>query len=170
MSIMINLRDLVTKKDPIVIQQSLSVADLISNHKEILDITPLEVDLQVKMDFEVARVWGICNGQIRYVCSRCLKEYNKTLQINIQEALTQNSEIAKSDPEESIQLVTSDEVDIEPYIRESFLLELPYAPICEETCEGLCPTCGINKNESSCTCKQDQIDPRLAKLKDFYVE
>ncbi|MFS1513241.1 YceD family protein [Chengkuizengella sp. SCS-71B] len=170
MSIMINLRDLVTKKDPVVIQLSLSVTDLVSNHKEILDITPLEVDLQVKMDFEVARVWGIGKGQIRYVCSRCLKEYNKTLQINIQEALTQNSEIAKSDPEESIQLVTSDEVDIEPYIRESFLLELPYAPICEESCEGLCPICGVNKNESSCTCKQDQIDPRLAKLKDFYVE
>ncbi|NDI33433.1 YceD family protein [Chengkuizengella sediminis] len=170
MSIMINLRDLITKTDPVVIQQSLSVTDLVSNHKEILNITPLEVDLQVKMDFEVARVWGTCNGQIRYICSRCLKEYNKTLQINIQEALTQNSEIAKSDPEESIQLVTSDEVDIEPYIRESFLLELPYAPICEESCEGLCPTCGINKNESSCTCKQDQIDPRLAKLKDFYVE
>ncbi|MDP5273399.1 YceD family protein [Chengkuizengella axinellae] len=170
MTIMIKLRELVTKKDPVVIRQTLSVSDLISNRKEIMNITPLEVDLQVKMDFEVARVWGTCNGEIHYVCSRCLKEFNKTLQINIQEAFTQNSEIAKSDPEESIQLVTSDEVDIEPYIRESFLLDLPYAPICKESCKGLCPTCGINKNEASCTCKQDQIDPRLAKLKDFYVE
>ena len=52
----------------------------------------------------------------------------------------------------------------EPLLREQFVLAVPYAPLCSETCKGLCPQCGIDLNSHTCAC-QKPIDPRLAALK-----
>jgi len=45
--------------------------------------------------------------------------------------------------------------------------------LCDEECEGLCPNCGANLNKGECSCETDAddeelIDPRLAKLQDFF--
>ncbi len=48
---------------------------------------------------------------------------------------------------------------------EEFMLSLPMRPLCQEGCKGLCPSCGINLNENSCACTQDEGDPRLAALR-----
>ena len=50
-----------------------------------------------------------------------------------------------------------------PWLRDTVLLELPLAPLCAETCLGLCPQCGTNWNESPCQCRP-AIDPRWAAL------
>jgi uncharacterized protein len=55
-------------------------------------------------------------------------------------------------------------VDLEPLLREQFVLAIPFAPLCREDCKGLCAQCGINKNTESCKCEAP-IDPRLAALK-----
>ncbi len=48
---------------------------------------------------------------------------------------------------------------------EEFMLSLPMRPLCQEKCKGLCPSCGVNLNENSCTCTQEEGDPRLAALR-----
>ena len=59
-------------------------------------------------------------------------------------------------------------VDLEPLLREQFVLAVPFAPLCAETCKGLCPQCGIDRNTASCTC-EPPIDPRLAALKGLKI-
>lgn len=41
--------------------------------------------------------------------------------------------------------------------------------ICSEKCKGLCPSCGKNLNKVKCTCKENDIDPRLEALKNFKI-
>ncbi len=67
-----------------------------------------------------------------------------------------------SDDEDAYPLA-DDEVDLEPLARDAVLLELPLAPLCAETCLGLCPQCGTNWNESPCDCRPAS-DPRWAAL------
>lgn len=55
-------------------------------------------------------------------------------------------------------------VDLEPLLREQFVLSVPYAPLCREDCKGLCPQCGVDRNATTCACEKP-IDPRLAALK-----
>lgn len=45
--------------------------------------------------------------------------------------------------------------------------EFPFRILCREDCAGLCPRCGKDLNEGSCQCESDEIDPRLAPLKDI---
>lgn len=54
-------------------------------------------------------------------------------------------------------------VDLEPLIREQFILAVPFAPLCREDCAGLCDQCGANKNVAPCDCAKP-IDPRFAGL------
>ena len=47
---------------------------------------------------------------------------------------------------------------------EQIYLNLPLKPLCREDCQGLCPTCGANRNRLKCGCRSEELDPRLAPL------
>ena len=47
-----------------------------------------------------------------------------------------------------------DEIDCTDDIREVLILEHPISFLCRESCRGLCPHCGINRNESRCSCRE----------------
>ena len=61
-------------------------------------------------------------------------------------------------------------LDVMPQIRESIYTLLPTKVLCREDCKGLCPVCGTNLNESSCSCGNEDIDPRLEALRNFNSE
>jgi len=60
-------------------------------------------------------------------------------------------------------------IDLDPIIREQVLLALPMDVVCREDCQGLCAACGQNLNEAGCGCKPQNIDPRLAALKNIKI-
>ena len=47
--------------------------------------------------------------------------------------------------------------------RTAFILGMDTKTLCSEDCKGICPGCGVNLNQGSCTCKKE-TDPRLAAL------
>ena len=60
-----------------------------------------------------------------------------------------------------------DLIDLDAVIVEQIMLQIPFKPLCEEDCKGLCPHCGVNRNKTSCDCKDESFDERLAVLKQF---
>jgi uncharacterized protein len=59
------------------------------------------------------------------------------------------------------------EFSFDPYIAENLTINIPMQIVCREGCKGLCPQCGINRNEAPCECA-DTTDSRwdtLRKLK-----
>jgi uncharacterized protein len=52
-------------------------------------------------------------------------------------------------------------------LREVVLLALPMQVVCSETCKGICPECGQNRNQRDCGCHRDAVDDRWSKLKNF---
>ena len=56
--------------------------------------------------------------------------------------------------------LVGDQLDLRPMVRELVLLDLPEAPVCRDDCAGLCPTCGVDRNEVSCGCTTTATDPR----------
>lgn len=58
-----------------------------------------------------------------------------------------------------------EEIDLAPMLREQLILAVPLAPLCAEECKGLCPHCGVDRNQEVCGC-EPPIDPRWMVLKD----
>jgi len=52
---------------------------------------------------------------------------------------------------------------------EELVLALPVKALCAPDCKGLCPACGINRNETSCDCA-GEADPRLAVLRGLKIQ
>lgn len=58
-----------------------------------------------------------------------------------------------------------DEVDLSLPAWETLMLELPMQPVCKPACRGLCPVCGVDRNQHDCGCRVEEVDPRLQALK-----
>ena len=43
-------------------------------------------------------------------------------------------------------------IELDALCIEHTILALPDVPLCSETCQGLCPQCGHNRNEGACAC------------------
>jgi uncharacterized protein len=117
-----------------------------------------------------------CTGLVvcvaRLDCSRCLESYPATLQGEIDFSIVETSggpEIDRDElPETAIVIPRgTSPVDITGPVREAILLEIPLKPLCRETCRGLCPYCGINRNEQQCNCTMETTDPRWDGLRDL---
>lgn len=100
----------------------------------------IEYTLNIKAVSGSILVNGEVSGKVATRCGRCLAPVE--LEIT-------NSEIELYYPKEEI---TEEEFDITADIRDELLIELPMNPLCDEECQGLCPVCGINRNEKKCQC------------------
>lgn len=91
-------------------------------------------------------------------CRRCLRPVTGTLRADV-------LEVFEAEPTEGeTQKLAGVEIDVEPVLREAVLLDLPLAPLCREDCGGLCPECGVLRDEVDCGHTAVEGDPRWAAL------
>lgn len=171
--VIIHLKD-VANKGAVHIEKSVNVSNVLRKSASLTDFGPLEVNLDIVSKDGAAEVTGELAIEAEQPCSRCLSPVRQKLVLPFQEtfALGDRSEedFNLDDDEDDVEYVSSEEFDLLPYLAESVMLALPYVPLCDEACQGLCPVCGENRNETACGCKQDRTDPRLAGLADFFKE
>jgi uncharacterized protein len=113
------------------------------------------------------RVSGTAIGH----CARCLEPYSLTLNSDFSFVLVPKSPLPgemELDAEDlDLSFYEGEEIDVSPLVLEQIILSLPTRPLCQENCKGLCPQCGINRNNDSCTCVAERGDPRLAVLRNL---
>lgn len=81
-------------------------------------------------------------------CDRCLKPFQREFRIDSVRTVVQSCQAEHDD-----YLVTKDGwIDLAELTVLDLLLELPTKQLCTETCQGLCPVCGCDRNESDCNC------------------
>ncbi len=111
-----------------------------------------------------------CNIEYSYLtaCSRCLKELERHMTLEITFPVAVALENEKSDADEYI-IPQNGKIDLHQICRDNFILNLPFRELCSENCKGLCPQCGADLNKGSCSCKK-QGDIRLSALADFFKD
>lgn len=97
---------------------------------------------------------------LKSVCDRCLKRFDNPKSVHCDYALAEEVENEEND---DIIVLEDGCVDVGDLARTAFILEMDAKTLCSEDCKGICPGCGVDLNQGSCTC-QKQVDPRLAVL------
>ena len=110
---------------------------------------------------------GKVSPDLRVTCARCGKEFDYSVVIPLSAKIT--DKLANEDEDEFI-LMEDFAIDIDEIVRSALILELPSRFLCDEDCKGLCPKCGKNLNEGSCSCDMNDRDPRWDVLKDYFSE
>jgi uncharacterized protein len=101
-----------------------------------------------------ADVRGAASGE----CVRCLIDVEQPVEVEIQELF------AYSEDEAFDYAVQVDTIDLEPVIRDAVVLSLPFQPVCQEDCLGLCPECGVRLLDNPGHEHEAPVDPRWAAL------
>ena len=70
-------------------------------------------------------------------CTRCLGPASETVEVESREATRPGGGEELESP-----YLNGEELDVESWMRDSLLLALPAAIICDANCPGLCPECG----------------------------
>ncbi|HEY5303610.1 MAG TPA: YceD family protein [Acidimicrobiales bacterium] len=93
------------------------------------------------------------------VCRRCSVAVLGVSDVAVDERFVDHLDTG----DEDAYVIENDFVDLAPMVHDAILLDLPLAPLCREDCAGLCPYCGIDRNEATCDCSAP-VDPRWATL------
>ncbi len=94
------------------------------------------------------RATGVLEAPWHGICRRCSLAVEGVVRVNVDERYLHDR---VAGDEESYPL-ESDVLDLAPLVHDAILLDLPLAPLCRPDCAGLCPFCGIDRNEASCDC------------------
>jgi len=124
----------------------------------------LTVDCEAMNTGEGIYVQGKITGEVDLICSLCLKNFSLNLETQFAENFYREGEDLPGEMEESVRTYCGDEIDMSGTISEALQLVLPMKPVCRPECRGLCPQCGCDRNTQQCSCKKEEIDPRLAVL------
>jgi uncharacterized protein len=107
-------------------------------------------------------------------CSRCLEMTAVFLQAPFKYTFCPPPQKLKEEMELSLEdldleYYEGDIINLEQVVFEQVMLQIPMKPLCSESCKGFCPHCGANLNKTTCNCRNEIFDPRLAVLRQINV-
>jgi uncharacterized protein len=107
------------------------------------------------------------------VCSRCLRDLDYPVEVEIDEEALPTIDLASGMPldttaePDALRLTDHHELALEEAVRDAILLTEPIAPLCREDCPGLCVICGEELGSGPHDHPDAEIDPRLEALRGF---
>src|SRR3954449_1221085 len=129
---------------------------------------PLELELRLESVVEGVLVTGTLTAPLSGQCGRCLEPVTDELSVDVCELFAYaNSVTDETTEQDEVHRVDGDLLDAEPVVRDAVVLALPWTPLCQADCAGLCPTCGQRLDDLPAGHTHDVIDPRWAALAKF---
>jgi len=166
---LLRVQDMLSRQQPLELQGSLDLTDLFRDFRDAAPLGPLAYRLVAQASDRTIRVTGELDAGIRLLCSRCLDPIDERFALPFEEQFrVMRASDPPPDESDDFVPVTEDQIELGPYLVEELVVNLPLAPLCSEACKGLCPTCGTNRNDRSCACSNERIDPRLEALQSWF--
>ncbi|HLP15789.1 MAG TPA: DUF177 domain-containing protein [Bacteroidota bacterium] len=107
-----------------------------------------------------ASIRAAVNAQ--FECDRCADEYTRLVETTFDVVYSWNESERSDGDDDNYFLMTEGQksIDVSEPVREYLLLAVPIKNLCRPNCRGLCPVCGANLNERTCTCTTGETDSR----------
>ncbi len=135
-------------------------------------VDPIEGTVRVSRTNRGVMVHGRLDTAIAAQCSRCLRDIDVDIDLEIDEEAVPSIDIETGHPlswpdePDVVRLNAAHELELDVVVREAILLAEPIAPLCRPDCPGLCPVCGEDLATSPHTHPQE-VDPRMEALRGF---
>ncbi|MDL2207079.1 DUF177 domain-containing protein, partial [Eubacteriales bacterium OttesenSCG-928-N13] len=104
---------------------------------------------------ESVRIQGKASAMVHAHCAKCLEPVSQQVLSDLDETFTKTPN--PEDPDQ--RPLDGYEIQLDDLVSQALLLELPMRFLCKADCEGLCPVCGINRNQQRCTCQEGGPSP-----------
>ena len=127
--------------------------------------SPIEFDIRLEAVMEGVLVTGTAAAGLDGECVRCLEPIHDDIEVDFQELFVYEEKDDETDEEDSgTSRLEGDLLDLEPLLRDAVVLSLPFQPLCQDDCPGLCIECGARLADDPGHQHEEPIDPRWAAL------
>ena len=155
----------------------LNVADLLdrpgaSRRVDVQLTVPADLDLALAEWPGHARLVGIVESVVEGLlvrgtvraplllrCARCLVPVEGDATSEVVELYADPDRTVADDLEPGY-VIQDALLDLDVPLRDALVPAVPYRPMCRSDCRGLCPTCGVDRNEADCACETIRVDTR----------
>ena len=141
---------------------------------EVLSVpegAPVELDLRLEAVMEGVLVTGEARASLTGECVRCLEPITDDVDVDFQELYlyddTRDAASVEKEGDDEVSMMDGDLLDLEPVLRDAVVLALPFQPLCQDDCPGLCAECGARLADDPGHHHEAPIDPRWAGLADL---
>jgi uncharacterized protein len=116
------------------------------------------------------RIQGQLDVCMETECDRCLGRAQFPLQTGFDlfyrpmSYIAREEEVRIDEGEAELAFYEGGGMELEDILREQILLLMPMQRVCREDCRGICPSCGKNRNETPCDCKDEHAGARWGAL------
>ena len=115
---------------------------------------PVQLSGRVENKAGVVTVKFQLSSTLSALCDRCLEPVSIPVSLQAVRILTRSdSETAE---EEGYLAVPNGCLNTQELARCEIILNLPSRVLCQENCRGLCPVCGVNRNQTVCGCLTEE--------------
>jgi len=115
------------------VHRSVPVSDLALSSASVPDGSEVDLDLELESISDGIVATGTITVGWVGPCRRCLRAVEGSLTVEVREVFETKAVEGDTWP------LDGDQVDLEPMVRDSVLLGLPLAPLCDEDCRGPAP-------------------------------
>jgi uncharacterized protein len=129
--------------------------------------SPIEFDIRLEAVVEGVLVTGTANAELGGECVRCLEEIRSDITADFQELFVYGGDEQPGDEDDETSRLEGDLVDLEPLLRDAVVLALPFQPLCQDDCPGLCTECGARLADDPDHRHEAAVDPRWAALQEL---
>ena len=97
---------------------------------------------------------------------RCLEPIADEIEVTFQELFVYDDHGTRrpTTEDDEASRLEGDLLDLEPLLRDAVVLALPFQPLCQDDCPGLCAECGARLADDPDHAHEAAIDPRWAAL------
>jgi uncharacterized protein len=116
-------------------------------------------------------VRGSIAATVSVPCGRCLERAEVPLEATIDVVAVPAAEMPDDEDHElsssemDLYYYSGEQLDLGAIVWDHLSVAIPVQPLCRPDCQGLCPSCGVNRNLASCDCSLEVVDERFAVLK-----
>ncbi|WP_460466443.1 YceD family protein [Calidifontibacter terrae] len=151
------------------IEKSVPAPDHLGNEViEIAEGEPIALDLRIESVMEGVLITGSARATATGACVRCLDPVHEDVDVAFQELFAYSDRAAHhhevaGEEDEDLRVLDGELADLELVLRDVVVTALPFQPVCEEDCPGLCSECGARLADDL-DHHHDVVDPRWSAL------
>ena len=168
----LEIRELEQK--PIRFEQTLPIGAILFD-SEIEQQSPLVASgtAEFHSSTEEIRVQGKLRVTLAMHCDRCTEPFTRDIEEEFDliyvpaPETSPGAEIAIGPSDSHVGFYDGPGLELNDILQEQVLLALPLQLVCREECQGICPQCGQNRNETECHCQTKVSDDRWSALRNL---
>ncbi len=115
---------------------------------------PARFDITITNTGTAVIAMGTVRLPVIATCVRCLVEFPTEITAEVDGFYVHPGHEEGVPEEQEIEYIDAENhIDLLPAIMAALVLEAPFAPLHDEACAGICPTCGADLNLGPCECE-----------------